>query len=159
MKIDFQDKRVLIVAAVIILLIVGFVGSRLFLGSSDDERVQTTEETLPEVEVLPTVDSSVKVSIEPDSLKREVILAIDNIPPGTKSIDYELSYTAEGDIPKGVIGTFNLKAGQTAVEREITLGTCSSGACVYDEDVETINLSLKFTGPEGSSIFEKEFDI
>jgi len=114
---------------------------------------------LPEGEVFPTVDASTTVELKADRLKREVTLTIEGIPSGTTDIEYEMSYIAEGDLPKGVIGTIEVK-GKTTIEKTgITLGTCSSGACVYDKGVKSIKVALKFNGAYGSRSFEKEFDI
>lgn len=125
------------------------------------------DEILPRSEIIPTVDTSVEVDLTSKNNK-EVVLKINKIPSGTTSIEYELSYLAKspqsgmpnaaGDLPKGVIGTMPI-ANENTIERKITLGTCSSGKCVYDQGVERIKVSLKFSGGYGSRLFEKEFEI
>ena len=114
---------------------------------------------MPNTEALPTVDSSVTVNLKADKLKHEVTLSISGVPQGTTKIDYEMSYLAQGDLPKGVIGSIDV-AGKSSVEKSgITLGTCSSGACSYDKGVTSIKVSLKFNSDSGAKILEKEFQI
>ncbi len=151
------NKKLLIAVLVGVLLLGGgfyFYSSVLKSGGGDE-----TENVLPEEQVFPTVDASVKVDLSADRLKREVALTIAGVPDNTDTIEYELSYLAEGDLPKGVIGTIEV-AGKKNIEKAgITLGTCSSGACIYDKGVKSIKVSLKFNGDYGAKIFEKEFEI
>lgn len=109
--------------------------------------------------VIPTIDSSVKVELIPLTNKREVSLNVDEIPNSTESVDYELSYQTKEQGLQGVIGTITLNNIEKKFEKKITLGTCSSGRCVYHEVVSKIKLTLKFTGNYGEKIFEKEFEI
>lgn len=151
------NKKILITVLVVVLLLGGsfyFYSSVLKSGVNDE-----TEDVLPEEQVFPTVDANVKVDLSADRLKREVTLTIDGVPDNTDTIEYELSYIAEGNLPKGVIGTIDV-LGKKSIEKDgITLGTCSSGACIYDKGVKSIKVSLKFNGNYGAKIFEKEFDI
>lgn len=153
-----QNQKIIVAVIVIILLLGGFF---LLKNKSGNQKTQseTTDDALPNTEVLPTVDSSVIVDLKADRLKREVTLTIDGVPTGTDTIDYELSYLADGDLPKGVIGTIEVKGKKSIEKSGITLGTCSSGACVYDKGVKSIKVSLKFNSDSGAKIFEKEFDI
>lgn len=112
---------------------------------------------VPTEVVIPTVDSSVLVNLTSTIAGKEVLLSIKNIPSGTSSIDYELSYQTTKQGLQGVIGTINLENNQKNYEKKITLGTCSSGSCVYHQVVGEIKLNLKFIGNYGERIFEKEF--
>lgn len=146
----------MIVGSIIVAVL---VGGFILLGGSKGKNTSTNgDEVLPQSEALPTVDSSVKVELVADRARREVTLSVSNIPAGTDSIEYELSYDAEGGLPKGVIGTIEVD-GKKSIERDITLGTCSSGTCVYDKGVTSIKVSLRFQSSKGASIFEKEFDL
>lgn len=113
----------------------------------------------PTQAVIPTVDSSVKVTLESTTQNKETTLAVNGIPKGTTSIEYELSYNTASQGLQGVIGTIELKKGESEVEKELTLGTCSSGTCVYHSVVGAIQVSLKFNGSYGEKIFEKEFEL
>lgn len=121
--------------------------------------VQTTKEpeVTPVEDIIPTVDSSVKVDLASSS-KKEALLSIDNIPNDTVIIEYSLSYETKQQGLQGVIGTISLDNEQK-YEKKITLGTCSSGSCVYHEVLGSIKLSLKFTGDYGERLFEKDFTL
>ncbi|OGK20326.1 hypothetical protein A3C23_02860 [Candidatus Roizmanbacteria bacterium RIFCSPHIGHO2_02_FULL_37_13b] len=152
-----QSKKILVSVVIVLMLIVGFflIKSNKKVSPSKTQ----TEELLPESEIIPTVGSSTTVDLKADRLKREVSLTIKGVPESTNNIEYEMSYLADGNLPKGVIGTVEVD-GKTEVEKTgITLGTCSSGACVYDKGVKSIKVALKFNGEYGSRSFEKEFEI
>lgn len=160
MKINevFKNKKIVIVFIVLTILIIGIVWAKIKSTKQEVPKQEVKkEEILPKSEILPTVDSSVLVDLTSKD-KKEAILTIKSIPNGTLTIEYELSYLAKGNLPKGVIGTINIE-GENSIERKITLGTCSSGSCVYDEGVTSIKVNLKFEGDYGSRLFEKEFEI
>lgn len=155
MKDFFKNKKVMISFGItIIIIIILFI---LSFNKPKSQQEESQEDVLPKSEIIPTVDASVIVDLTSKNNK-EVFLSVKNIPAGTADIEYELSYLARGDIPKGVIGTIALEDEKT-IERKITLGTCSSGRCVYDQDVKKVKVSLKFNGDYGSRLFEKEFEI
>src|SRR3989344_1884687 len=139
--------------ALVLLLIVGFFVLRGRGGQKDE-----AEETVVE-DLIPTVDASVKVALDAaDASNREVILTASNIPAGTSSVDYELAYQTAAQGLQGVIGTItSIKS--RGFEKTLTLGTCSSGACVYHQVVGKIKVTLKFNGDYGEKLFEKEFAL
>lgn len=151
-----NSKKLIIIAGCIIVIFI-LVNIIMSLGKKQKPQVIKTEDVLPQSQLIPTIDSSVEVDLT-SSDKKEVVLKINKIPAGTQTIEYELSYLTKEDLPKGVIGTINLKE-ENSIKRKITLGTCSSGKCVYDQGVENIKVSLKFNGNYGSKLFEKEFEI
>ncbi|MCS7092923.1 MAG: hypothetical protein NZL96_00600 [Patescibacteria group bacterium] len=125
--------------------------------------------------VIPTVNSSVRVEIKPIK-KGEIQLQISNSPKGTQEIDFELIYKSlidawlqpneENTVDQGVIGKCYQKNSlwQCGEEdknfgRKIVLGTCSSGVCRYHNIVGNLRLILKFKGGYGQKIFDKEYQI
>ena len=150
-----QRKYFIIGGVIIMLLVTGY----WVLVTRNKGNKPETKEPLPTEMIIPTIDSSVKVSLEYAGNAKEVILAIKSIPSKTQTIDYELSYNTAGQGLQGVIGTINLDKKQADYEKEITLGTCSSGKCVYHQVVGKIKLSLKFNGDYGEKVFEKEYEI
>ncbi len=73
-------------------------------------------------------------------------------PAGIQSIDYEISYLAAGDIPRGVIGHIDVKSSDNIVSTNyIDLGTCSSGVCKYDQGVTSVKLVLKIVKDDGKN--------
>lgn len=151
-----KNKILIIVGVIVTVLIVGgvLIGSR-----QNRQTVKEEEELLPTEVVIPTVDKSVVIDLVSSSGGREVVLQIKKIPDGTEMIDYELSYQTSQQGLQGVIGTIELKSNQTEVDKRLTLGTCSSGTCVYHNVVGKIRLNLRFTGEYGDQVFEEEYDI
>lgn len=152
----FDKKKLMLAGAVVLtVLIVGGV----MLASRKPEVKKQDEDLLPTEVVIPTVDKSVLIDLVSASSGREVTLQVKNIPKGTKSIDYELSYQTASQGLQGVIGTIELKKNELELKKTLTLGTCSSGTCVYHQVVGKVRLNLRFTGNYGDKVFEKEYDI
>ncbi len=151
-----RQKKILITVFVILVLLL-----ILFLGFFQKKKPKNPEITqaIPTEATIPTVDSSVQVELLPKIIGKEVLLKVSNIPNGTKSFEYSLSYETKQQGIQGVIGTVNLTENETSYEKQLTLGTCSSGHCVYHDVVGSINLSLKFIGDYGEKIFEKDYQM
>jgi len=109
-----------------------------------------------ELGAIPTVDASVIVTLSALQGNKEIVLKSSSIPNGTTSVDYELSYNTKAQGVQGAMGTISKVEGN-AFERQITLGTCSSGRCVYHEVIGGIQVTLKFTGGYGEKVLSKEF--
>lgn len=153
MKLDQKTKMILGGVLVVLVIILGYW---LFMGrkttaNNQGEQVVTSEE------VIPTVDSSVKVSLTAQTGNKEVLLSIKNMPRGTNNLEYILSYeTVEGGL-QGVNSTAEITGSD--FEKKITLGTCSSGTCVYHNIKGKIKVELIFKGDYGSKYFAKEYAI
>lgn len=143
-----------IVGGVIVVLFMLF----LVMRSREDSKKTIKTTVIPTESIIPTIDDSVKVSLLRISGNREVKLTISNIPQSTQMIEYELSYKTKSQGLQGIIGTITVN-GEKNWEKIRTLGTCSSGACVYHEVVGAIALHLKFTGDYGEKLFVKDFEI
>lgn len=157
MRTLFKNKKAaVLIVTVVVIVTVGVIWK---INSSKQSKPQeeSKEDIFPQTQLIPTVDGSVVVAATSRTGK-EVLLTVSNIPRNTSAIEYELSYLARGGLPKGVIGTIDV-ADEDEIERKITLGTCSSGSCVYDQGVEKVKVTLKFNGDYGSKLFEKEFEI
>lgn len=148
-----QKKYLIITITVIALLVIGY----WLLGNRNKGNKQESKEPLPTEMVIPTVDQSVRISLTDAGSGKEVLLSISNVPGETESVDYELSYNTAQQGLQGVIGT--ITGSEDSYEKKLTLGTCSSGACVYHQVVGKIKLSLKFNGSFGEKVFEKEYLI
>jgi hypothetical protein len=153
MKLD-KKQMMIVGGALVLLLVLGFLFFRGRVNTNDNQGEQTEVEDL-----IPTVDASVKVSLEAsDSTNHEVVLTASNIPAATQAVDYELSYQTASQGLQGVIGTITTIRGR-GFEKKLTLGTCSSGTCVYHQVVGKIKLTLKFSGDYGEKLFEKEYSL
>ena len=152
-----NNKRPMIIGAIIVLVVL-LIGGSLFLNKKTEEPTDK-KNIAPTEATIPTVDSSVKVDLKAVSAGKEVLLTVGAIPAGTTSIDYELSYNTEAQGLQGVIGTMTVDGGKKEVEKQLTLGTCSSGTCVYHKVEGKIQLTLKFSGDYGQKLYEKEHEI
>jgi hypothetical protein len=153
---SFNNKKIMIGIGLVALILV--IGAFVLL-RKDGSQVKSDTEIIPTEESIPPVDSSVKVELSALNQNREVNLKIEGIPDGTESIDYELSYQTQKQDLQGIIGTLTLSENEETYEKKLTLGTCSSGTCVYHQVVGGIKLTLKFVGSYGEKIFEKEYEL
>jgi len=113
------------------------------------------EQIIPTDAVIPTIDGSVKISLTSLTGRKEVMLSIKNMPKNTDSLEYILSYeTIEGGL-QGVNSTAEIT--DSDFEKKITLGTCSSGTCVYHNIKGKIKVELVFKGNNGDKYFTKEY--
>lgn len=152
-----DNKKMLIIGAVVVLVLV--LGGVLLMGKKSANKQNQANSSIQNEAAIPTVDASVKVELKAQPGNKEVLLSVSNMPAGTKTLEYELSYEARNQGPQGVITQPIDVSNQSSYEKKITLGTCSSGTCVYHDVVGNISLSLKFTGAYGQRIFEKEFPL
>ena len=115
------------------------------------------EQIIPTDAVIPTIDGSVKISLTSLTGRKEVMLSIKNMPKNTNSLEYILSYeTIEGGL-QGVNSTAEIT--NSDFEKKITLGTCSSGTCVYHNIKGKIKVELVFKGNNGDKYFTKEYAL
>lgn len=150
-----KSKKILL--TFIFIVILGLSYLLFFSSKSTNENIIQKEPT--ENEVIPTVDSSVQVSL--DKTGNDVNLSIKGIPGNTDKLEYELSYeTAEQGL-QGIgpssVEIANFK--NDGYEKKITLGTCSSGRCVYHKVIGKIKLQIRFTGTYGDKIFEHDYEV
>lgn len=140
-----KNRKFQIVAGVVVLVLVG--GFLIFKNLTANTQQAVDNNVLPTEVPIPTISaSSLGLTLEAGRAKQTVIVTVTNV-NGISSIDYELSYLAKGDIPRGAIGSMDLK--KNPVSKEITLGTCSD-VCHYDTDVKNIKVILKVTKDDGN---------
>lgn len=156
-----MKNKMLIVYGVlaVLLLVTGFVVYKaLFLGPSpSSSNVSAT----PTPATLPTVDSSVAVTLTKAAKPYTVSLNVTGLAGKYQSIGYEFSYESKGLI-KGVnSGSSPVDvSGKSEFEKEVYLGTCSKNDCTPDVGVTKISVTLEFTDSTGAkSQFAKDFDI
>lgn len=133
----------------IIILILGVVlVGAIFMLRGRGGNTMNEEEDAPE---LP-VSQRPYTQLVPTEDGHYLTLIVSNINvPGAASMDYELYYdTAEG-ITQGVPGKVTLSS-QESVERELLLGSESSGKFRYDEGVDDGTLTLRFRDEDGKMI-------
>ncbi|MBI4973889.1 hypothetical protein HZC27_04740 [Candidatus Roizmanbacteria bacterium] len=154
------SKKTLLIGGAVV-LIIGAASYYFFMPKNgQNENALKTNNVLNQGEnVAPTVDASVKVQLTSGVGKKDAELKVEEVPPGTQTVEYELSYQEKQKGLQGVLGTVTLGENQKEFNKQITLGTCSSGRCVYHEVVGKVKATLKFSGSYGDKIFEKEYEM
>ncbi len=80
---------------------------------------------------------------------KNVTFMVNNL-SGYKNLSYELTYDTETS-PQGVKGRVDLAAGQKDYQKEILLGTCSTGGtCVYHTGVKNVHLKVTLLDSSGT---------
>lgn len=153
-----QQKKLIIGGVIVVIVLIA--GYFLFFRPSS----QPVAETIPveEEEVMaPTIAASaLGLDFVARADGKAVKFSIENA-DDIESVDYEISYMADGDIPRGAIGHLEKKAGESTLESNyIDLGTCSSGKCKYDTGVTSVKLILKIVKTDGKTYAsEKSLDL
>lgn len=134
----------------LVVVVVGFLATR-----NRDEEVK--EETTLLLDV-PLEDRPI-ASLTPNEDGHWLKLVIDKIKVDAASLDYELLYKVADGRTQGVPGSVKLDG--TPIERDLLLGSESSGKFRYDEGVETGTLTLRFRNDKGKLIakFSTEFSL
>ena len=90
-------------------------------------------------------------SLTPSSDGHWLKLEISNLQIEAETLDYELLYTLPDGRTQGVPGTIKLTA-EKKIERDLLLGSESSGKFRYDEGVKEGSLTLRFRDSGGKLI-------
>ncbi|HJX58948.1 hypothetical protein A2V61_01245 [Candidatus Woesebacteria bacterium RBG_19FT_COMBO_47_8] len=114
-------------------------------------------ESVPEVALSERPIASLIPSTDGHWLK----MKIEKIKISAVSLDYELLYTLPDGRTQGVPGSINLKTQEGVIERDLLLGSESSGKFRYDEGVEEGTLTLKFRNDAGKLVakFSTKFHL
>lgn len=103
-------------------------------------------ETSSQIEV--SLEDRPVVSLTPSADGHWLKLSIEKIKIDAESLDYELLYDLPDGRTQGVPGTVAL-AGQSRIERDLLMGSESSGKFRYDEGVEEGDLTIRFRNDKG----------
>lgn len=138
-----RNKRFLIVLAAAAVLIIGVVAMLNRGGNSMPE-----EENVPE---LPThMRPTTMLVPSQDGHYLKLVVQDINV-PGASMMEYELLYGTAAGIQQGIPGRVTL-SGVMSVDRDLLLGSESSGKFRYDEGVNEGTLTLKFRDVDGKFI-------
>lgn len=150
-----MKKNLLITIIVLAVVLLGIGGFFVWRGKRVSQPTLTPE---PEGVLIETpLEERPYVTLTPRTDGREFTLDISRI-KNAETIEYELVYLTRG-LSRGVIGSVDLKEGETVISRKLLLGTCSRGVCKYDEDVTEGTLTLRFRGPDGVRKFVSDFHL
>lgn len=135
-----------------VLLLVGagvLIGAFLLINRGKKEEIEpvTDEKSLRDIPPSERPIASLIPSDDGHWLK----LTIEKIVIDADSLDYELLYKLPDGRTQGVPGTIQLE-GQREIERDLLLGSESSGKFRYDEGVEQGTLTLRFRDENGKLI-------
>ena len=141
-----------------VLLVIILASSILVLSRFKNNK-QEVKFTPSPTSVMPTISDTIRVELTSQDNNRVVVLRISGIPGDMESIEYELTYLTGNNLPRGVLGKIMVEGKSELERKDIVLGTCSSGKCVYDIGVESIDLSLKFNSRSGVSVYQKTYKL
>lgn len=131
---------IILFALGLVVLIAGFI----FLKSRNTPLDE--EEAIPEI----PFDQRPVVALIPSEDGHWLRLEIKKIVLDAASLDYELLYQLPDGRTQGVPGT--VKLGTDTFERDLLLGSESSGKFRYDEGVETGTMTLRFRNEKGKLV-------
>ncbi len=143
-----KNKNLLIVIIVVIVLALG-VGAFLLLSPTKKELAPEggeVQKTRLEITDVP-LEERPFLTLSPINEGREIEMTVVNFGQA-ENVEYELTYLSEG-FSRGAIGTIKLPD-KPLIEKTLLLGSCSSGTCKYDKDVEGGQLTLRIKDEEGT---------
>ena len=139
-----MNKMLMILGAAMVVLVL--IGVALYVmtrsGSPESEPKKMVQDSLRKIE---PEDIGFTLEASPDG--QNVLIDVTK-PEGIESIEYEVNYDAEGDLPRGTIGVIDIAAGE-ALPKKVYLGTCSTGTCKPDKGVSVVNVTAKVTYTSG----------
>ena len=139
-----MNKMLMILGAAMVALVLIGVGFYFMTSNNaeDSDSKKVVQETLRQIE---PEDIGFTLTAAPDG--QNVFIDVTK-PEGIDLIEYELSYDAEGDLPRGTFGEIDIAGGE-ALPKKVYLGTCSSGTCKPDKGVTLVTVTAKVTYTDG----------
>ncbi len=155
-----MKNKNLIIGILVVLIVLAAGGGYLMTKNSSSQKhtQQQPQQQEEKIATLQPEDIGLKLSARPD--KKAVTFEI-NKPEGITAAEYEITYTAAGDVPRGVIGQLDITPNASVLKPKtfIDLGSCSSGKCKYDEGVKAVKLVLKVTKGDKTYQVEDTLDL
>lgn len=121
----------------------------------ESDQILDDEETVAEI----ALEKRPVVSLIPSTDGHWLTMQIEKIGVDAATLDYELVYTVGDGRTQGVPGTIKLADEGAVIERELLLGSESSGKYRYDEDVENGTLTLRFRNDKGKLVGKLSTDF
>lgn len=145
-----NNRLVLIGGALVIVLLVGGL-----IVLNNKSTPQTTTPVVQEQSIPSIAVKDIGLTLKQGRDSQRVVMEVTNT-SDIESLDYQLSYTAKGNIPRGAIGHVDVESGQK-VSHEMYLGTCSD-VCHPDSDISNIKLIVKVTKTDGK-VYQAEASL
>lgn len=149
----FKNKGVVIGTVIVIVILI--VGSLLFLFPKSETTTQIPANSSNNIKKLTPFD--IGLILTPRSDGKAINMKITKL-KGIVSVEYDVSYDAEvtdeGEtavVPRGVSGSpVKITAGESEIERDLDLGTCSKNVCKYDKVVSDVTFTLRINFKDGT---------
>lgn len=141
----------------LLLLLIGiFVFVAIFFVMKGKDTTEDEEEVVPEI----ALEMRPIASLTPSDDGHWLNLNIEKLVIDAESLDYELLYQLPDGRTQGVPGTVQLE-GQETIDRDLLLGSESSGKFRYDEGVNQGTLTLRFRNNKGKLVakFSTDFHL
>ncbi len=122
------------------------VGGFFLLRGKNDDSAPGDEESVVEI----PFDQRPVVSLTPTEDGHYLIMKMTDLGLEAATLDYEILYDTADGITQGVPGTSELNSAE--VERDILLGSESSGKFRYDEGVSEGTITLRFRNSKGKLV-------
>jgi len=140
--------------------VVVVVGIAVFMFIQNTKKAKEATGPAPTVEeeAISMNPEDIGLVLTPNKDNTEVNMKIGDVSKFT-AFDYEMSYDAEVDgevVPRGALGSGEVKEGESSISRDITIGTCSAGKCKYDKGVQKISFTIKLTLKDGKTALVKK---
>ena len=147
-----MNKKII---AGVILLILLLAGGYYVIAGRNASNAPKDEEQAVDKGILELAPEDIGLELEALNNNQQIVFTITK-PEGIKAIEYELTYVAEDEQPRGVIGEIEDITGDTIESKPLDLGSCSSGVCKYDKGVKSVELLLKITKDDNKDYQVKE---
>ncbi len=155
-----KNKQLLIIGAVVLVLVVA-VGI-FFVTKKKAAQEGTGPEITTEEQSVTLKPEDIGLSLEPTANNQEVMMKITDL---TKfdSLEYEMNYDAIVDgetVPRGAIGSAEVKPGEKEISRKITIGTCSANVCRFDKGVTKVKFIIRLNLKTGETgVVEQDLSL
>lgn len=150
-------KNKLVLIGVILVIVV--LGAAYYYTTSNSEKIQVSD--VVEEEAIKMNPEDIELELTPSKGNKEVIMKINDVSK-FDSFEYEMNYDATVDgevVPRGAIGSGEVEGGKP-IERKITIGTCSSGTCKYDQGVTKVSFIIRLNLKDGKiAVVEDELEF
>jgi hypothetical protein len=150
-----MKKFLFLIPVILIITIVLFV----ILRGKTTSSTEVAEDIPTPTVALPTISDNIKIDLSAKQDNKIIVLNISGLTDDMESVEYELTYNTGAGLPRGVLGKILTKGEKNIFRDDIVLGTCSSGKCVYDSGVISVDLSLKFNSQNSTSVFRKTYNL
>jgi hypothetical protein len=156
----FAKNKLVLIGGAIVLIVLLVVSFLVFGKTKSTTQTQTTPTAEEQAITMKPEDIGLVLSASPGN--KEVVMKISDLSKFS-SFEYEMNYDAvvNGEtVPRGAIGSGDVKSGDTSITRNITIGTCSSGKCKYDLGVKKVAFLIRLNLKTGkTAVVQKDLTL